>query len=1021
MINEFTPVRSGRDRLRAARLRGQGEAASACARWRPPQVLGLAVALGLSACGGGGGGTVKPSTPPSGSGVPVEPATVYVKSGATLFVKAGEVSKPVKMDSASKLDNAGVVGGPTLDIGVMAERDVGSNEVFNHDGGRIEGKQFGVRFQGSAPIIKNAGSGTLIQSDGVAIEYTTQGGQDGFITNVDGATIRGGSTALRVRPDVRIFNGAGSTIEVTGTKTGDCGAGGSCSIYVAPYTNDSPYTTGTRLENAGTIFGNVQLDTTRINEVTLWAGGRIVGDLSMGPGQLKLNGEAGTIQQFSQAITGSMDYRGYVQKYGDGAWILDTAMPLTKDGDPTSLSASIYGGTLQIGDGGTEGPDWLGPVQAYYPGRLRFNRSDDFVFDSGFSGGGVIEQAGTGLLTLSLSPDWLHEIGTLVIDPGARVDVVRADSRANVENDGELTFRIADASDSYWSGSMSGSGSLVKDGTSFLTLAGATTYTGDTIVNAGRFSLRQGLPGDVRINNAGTFLAGTSDMIDYVPSIGGSLYNAGRVELSQGDVNIWGVLAPAGDYHVGGDYLQASTATFAVTLGDKLDIAGKATIDGGVLEILGAANGYVANDHTDVLTAGAGVVGTFDTLMVRESVVFLDTTIHYGPNSVWLDTTGLDVTTAAEGQGVGYTPSSMASAQRVQGAFDRINAGRASGASVEVSGEFLEAAGRFQRAPSIARAQASLRSLSGELHAASAAMSLRAIEAGNRVLSGRLVDLREGTTRTGSWSRELGGSGESARNGYSALGFELDGWLVGRDYRAGDSGLIGFAFGQGRGRQESMHGVDRDDSRRSEGMLYAGSVRGSWYSLGRLGFGQVRQDAARQLLLGRAFEGVWTRYQSDYQVAYVERGFSVGRGSDHLASFLNLEYARTRRDDFSEQGGAGFGLRSGPQAADRWQAGAGVRFGRGWRFGNGRSVTLAGHAEWRHTLASSGRPGDASFVGVEEWAPLVGIEPSRFGRVLGLKFEARLSPSTTFGFAYDDENWQFETAQRWSARWKTTF
>src|SRR5690606_5300953 len=111
---------------------------------------------------------------------------------------------------------------------------------------------------------------------------------------------------------------------------------------------------------------------------------------------------------------------------------------------------------------------------------------------------------------------------------------------------------------------------------------------------------------------------------------------------------------------------------------------------------------------------------------------------NYDANSVWLDTTGLDVTVAAAGGGIGYTPVSMGAAERVQGAFDQLNDRISTNSLAGVSDDFLLAAGRFQRAPSIEAAQASLRSLSGQLHAAGAAMSFRAIDAGNQALSDHL-------------------------------------------------------------------------------------------------------------------------------------------------------------------------------------------------------------------------------------------------------------------------------------------
>src|SRR5690606_27133611 len=146
-------------------------------------------------------------------------------------------------------------------------------------------------------------------------------------------------------------------------------------------------------------------------------------------------------------------------------------------------------------------------------------------------------------------------------------------------------------------------------------------------------------------------------------------------------------------------------------------------------KVTGADSGYVSNTHTNVLTAAGGVTGTFDQLVKDAGVVFTATTINYDANSVWLDTTGLDVTMVAAGNGVNYTAASMASAQRVQGAFAQLDDKITAGHLTDVSGDFVHAAGQFQQSPTLQAAQASLQSLSGELHAASAAMTFRAIDA----------------------------------------------------------------------------------------------------------------------------------------------------------------------------------------------------------------------------------------------------------------------------------------------------
>jgi fibronectin-binding autotransporter adhesin len=487
--------------------------------------------------------------------------------------------------------------------------------------------------------------------------------------------------------------------------------------------------------------------------------------------------------------------------------------------------------------------------------------------------------------------------------------------------------------------------------------------------------------------NVGTHASGE---LDGVPGVMGNLSNAGTVAIHDGDSM------------VGGDYAQSSTGTLAVSLGSKLDVTGTATLDGGTLRVTGADSGYVANTHTEVLTADAGVDGTFDQLVKDTGVVFTSSTINYDANSVWLDTTGLDVTTAAKGGGVDYTPVSMGSAVRVQGAFEQLDNKIATGSLDSASSDFVQAAGQFQQSPDLHAAQASLESLSGQLHAASAGMVLQAIDAAGRALSERLDD-DEGPVdgQRHTWMRQLSQGGDMARNGFADVDYQLDGWLAGTDVRVGQHALAGFAFSQGSGMEQLAGRFDRNRSRNTEGMVYAGWTDDHWYAQGRVGMGQYRQRINRMLLLGTSYQGVWTQYDGRYNVAYGESGLRFDMGSARLTPFVDLEYDRVTRDGFAEQGAGGFGLKSGGQALSRWRGGLGLKLARQWQFAGGRSLGLDARVQWRRTLSADGAAFDASFVGLDEWRPLTGVGLSRRSAVFGLDLDARPSANSRFNLGYE--------------------
>ena len=941
------------------------------------------------------------------------------------------VTNQILMGGAGWLDNAGHIGG-ALDVGVGGPGTLAV--VQNHDGGSIVGSQSAIEFTsygsinnlaggridgGSFAVMLNDGgavsndglNSAISSADGTAIRVT---GNAATVQNTGGGTISSKLTPLWLEHGGKITNGAGSVIRATGATDGDCGTVGICSIYVAsassvPSSADGHLT----LSNAGEIFGNVQMIPTAYNGVTLTAGGSIHGDLLVGSNTasfMTLNGDSGTTQAYSQAVTGKTSFAGLLIKKGAGTWVID-------NDDLNSVAhVEVDGGALQIGNGATTGSIGSSQVQVYGGATLAVNRSDDvqlgLVTKGDSNGRAAILQTGTGKLTLAnlgvLSYfDVTVANGTLQFGTGL-TDYIGLGNRFSVINNGSLIFDYD--GQTYFDSTISGTGSLTKSGPGTLVLgSNSSNYTGDTIVNGGTLAA-MGFLHNVTVNPGATL----KGAIGYNTVVGlrntlGNLSNAGTVVVNQGDAVVVG------------NYSQASTGTLAVSLGSQLSVNGRATLNGGTLQITGAEQGYVANTHTPVLTASGGLTGTFDQLVKGTGVVFTATTINYDGNSAWLDTTGLDVTTAAAGNGVTYTQASFGGAQRVQAAFTQLDTKIATGSLSTVSSDFVNAAGQIQQAPSLQAAQTSLESLSGQLYATSAAMTFEAIDASSRALADHFDDLLGKNGRTGMWTQSLNVGGDMNRSGYDGVGFQLNGWLVGNDRQVGSSGVAGFAFGQSQGLQHLDLSYDRNRSRNTEGMLYGGWLNGNSYVLGRVGFGHFQQDVSRQILLGVNAQGASTTYSGNYSVAYGETGLHLNSAGTRITPFANVEYASIHRDGFAEVGAGGFGLRTRAQLQDRWQAGLGLRAVYHWDISGGRSVDLQASARFMRTFATRGDVFDASFVGLQQWQPLAGIGLSRRSGVLGVSLDAELSASTSMMFGYDYEKGQRNQAQMVSARMVTAF
>ncbi|MEO7073411.1 MAG: autotransporter domain-containing protein [Rhodanobacter sp.] len=571
--------------------------------------------------------------------------------------------------------------------------------------------------------------------------------------------------------------------------------------------------------------------------------------------------------------------------------------------------------------------------------------------------------------------------------------------------DGPMQFNWGDVTvdfsgDSSWNNPISGAGGLTKRGSGRLFLTQPSTYTGLTQVQSGTL---------VAKSLAGGASIGASGLLTGATGITGNVSNAGTLSVVGTDLNLTG------------NYTQVLDGKLALTLGSALRVTGSATLNGSNLLVLGANSGYVANAHTDVLTAAGGLTGQFGATVDKGSnVTLLTSTWGYDATSAWLNVTQVQATAV---QGMTYTPASWGAAQRVDGAFAQINAqlGENGTMTDEPAGAgFIHGAANLQQSASLGVVQKSLESLSGQLHAASAAMTFEAIDAGTRALSDRFDTLQD-ARQAGAWTQSLGYHGDMARNGYRDVGYDLSGWLLGQDYRFGEHGVAGYAMSRSQGLGRLAESADQGNSRAFEGMLYGGVMRGAWYTMGRFGVGDYRQTTRRQIQLGSQYSGVASDSSGRYGVAYGESGYRLTLGGARLTPYLSLQYAQIHRSGFDEIGADGFGLKSSAQTTARWQAGAGVRAEHEWALANGQSVSLQGRMSWQQAFGLRGEVFDASFSGINQFAPVGGIGLSRFGGVVGTSLNWKLAPRASVQLGYDQYLGQRQQARMATAAFNWTF
>lgn len=187
----------------------------------------------------------------------------------------------------------GGVNGVLLDI---------STELENKGGATISGDTGSGIFSYDGGIVTNTGAGSTISGANAGIYLL---GGPGTVTNADGASITGDYNAVALFQGGSVNNGAGSSLE-----------GGTYGIYA-----DGG---GTTISNAGHITGDVVLSTVDDNDVTLYSGSSIDGNLYIdNRATSKLTFDGASDQLLSDAVTGSFSFGGTLTKQGSGTWTID--------------------------------------------------------------------------------------------------------------------------------------------------------------------------------------------------------------------------------------------------------------------------------------------------------------------------------------------------------------------------------------------------------------------------------------------------------------------------------------------------------------------------------------------------------------------------------------------------------------------------------------------------------------------------------------------------------------------------
>ncbi|HAK0774130.1 TPA: autotransporter outer membrane beta-barrel domain-containing protein, partial [Salmonella enterica] len=332
--------------------------------------------------------------------------------------------------------------------------------------------------------------------------------------------------------------------------------------------------------------------------------------------------ELNTGGTFDNAISGS----GQVVKSGDKMLTLSGAN-------------SYSGGTL-ISDGTlvASNVEALGTGDVTNDAVLELNTGGDF--DNAISGSGQVVKSGDGTLTLSGSNTYRG--GTTISGGTLLASNVEALGTGDVTDNAVLELNTGGDFDN----AISGSGQVVKSGDETLTLSGSNTYTGGTLISGGTLvatNVEALGSGDVtddatlELNTGGTFdnaISGSGQVVksgDDVLTLSGANSYSGGTLISDGTLVASNVEALGTgnvtdnatlELNTGGDFDNAiSGSGQAVKSGDETltlsganSYTGGTTISGGTL-VATNVEALGSGDVTDNATLELNTGGTFDNVI----------------------------------------------------------------------------------------------------------------------------------------------------------------------------------------------------------------------------------------------------------------------------------------------------------------------------------------------------------------------------------------------------------------------
>lgn len=595
---------------------------------------------------------------------------------------------------------------------------------------------------------------------------------------------------------------------------------------------------------------------------------------------------------------------------------------------------------------------------------------------------------------------------------------------------------------------IAGSGSIVKAGAGTLTLSGDNTinasggpvYTGSTTVDAGTLLISGSMASETTVNGgtldvsgnltSDTTVAGGTMLVNGIANGTTTINASGNlagIGTLIGNVTNNGTVVPGnsiGTLNITGNYVQTVGATYEVEIddagnSDKIAATGTATLAGTVRAV--PTEPVTADrDHT-IITAGGGVIGTFDTL----DTALINFTIIYNANDVILRVARILASTDGGG---GYEETANTGNQKAVARILDDLLPTASGdmgdvltvidglpTSPAVRKSFEELLPSIYTAPFLASRQQSL--MTGRTHAQRAQvmrrfgsilrpttsnpvdeeLALRDVY----VLANIPANLNDLNRRWMIWAESVGHwSNQDAEDlpDYDTSGI---GFNVGMNRLLGRNAYIGI---MGGGLWTDLDFSDTGGSEVDISSCHAafsgGWFSSDWYADAVIAYGRSEHESDRRIVFGNLNRTAEGEYEGHHWTGIANAGYRHSFGHWVIEPSAGIHFTYIDQDGYSEKGADALNLRLQEQDEESLVTTLGLRLAR--RFTLGRVVIVPDvRIAWLHESCAGAVHAKARLSGGGDAFRIDGYEAEKDRMTTGASLNVYFSEKANLHMDYD--------------------